>query len=83
MINILFFASLKEQLLVAGVEFAISEKLTVSQLIISLCQRENSDWEDILRAEDILVAVNQTVVDRGFLVSAGDEVAFFPPVTGG
>jgi molybdopterin synthase sulfur carrier subunit len=83
MINILFFASLKEQLMVAGVEFVTSEKMTVSQLITSLSQRENSDWEDILWAEGILVAVNQTVVERSFLVAAGDEVAFFPPVTGG
>jgi molybdopterin synthase sulfur carrier subunit len=83
MINILFFASLKEQLMVAGVEFVTSEKMTVSQLITSLSQKENSDWEDILCAEGILVAVNQTVVERSFLVAAGDEVAFFPPVTGG
>jgi len=29
------------------------------------------------------VAVNQTLVDTDHPVKAGDEVAFFPPVTGG
>jgi len=31
----------------------------------------------------ILVAVNQTVVNRSYTLSDGDEVAFFPPMTGG
>ena len=31
----------------------------------------------------LLVAVNQTVVDRSFKLSQDDEVAFFPPMTGG
>ena len=83
MIKILFFASLKEQLASEGLEFAISEKMTVSQLVIFLGNKETPDWAGILCAEDILVAVNQTVVDRDFMVAPGDEVAFFPPVTGG
>lgn len=83
MIKILFFASLKEQLLSEGLEFVTSDKMTVSQLIARLGQTENQKWEAILGAEDILVAVNQTVVDRSFVVAGGDEVAFFPPVTGG
>lgn len=32
---------------------------------------------------NVLVAINQEYVDRDHAVSDGDEVAFFPPVTGG
>jgi molybdopterin synthase sulfur carrier subunit len=31
----------------------------------------------------VLAAINQQMVDMGFTVEDGDEVAFFPPVTGG
>lgn len=33
--------------------------------------------------ENLLAAVNQTYVGRSHQVKDGDEVAFFPPVTGG
>ena len=32
---------------------------------------------------EILVAVNHTYVDMKYVLKHGDEVAFFPPVTGG
>jgi molybdopterin synthase sulfur carrier subunit len=31
----------------------------------------------------ILIAVNQTVVDKSQVLDPGDEIAFFPPMTGG
>ena len=33
--------------------------------------------------KDILIAVNHKYVDRDFKLNDGDEVAYFPPVTGG
>ena len=33
--------------------------------------------------ENILVAINMDYVERNHKVQDGDEVAFFPPVTGG
>ena len=33
--------------------------------------------------KDILVAVNHEYVDKDFKLNDGDEVAYFPPVTGG
>ena len=35
------------------------------------------------RAANVLIAVNMDYVDGQFEVKDGDEVAFFPPVTGG
>ena len=83
MIKILFFASLKEQLSVGMLDYSIDNQLTVSELIDELGEKENPAWRDVLCAEDILVAVNQTIVPRDFIVNPGNEVAFFPPVTGG
>jgi len=83
MIKILFFASLKERLAVNSLDFSASEPLTVADLIVALAEQQNATWRDILGEQDILVAVNQTIVPREFVVSPGNEVAFFPPVTGG
>jgi molybdopterin synthase sulfur carrier subunit len=33
--------------------------------------------------KDILIAVNHEYVDKDFKLNDGDEVAYFPPVTGG
>lgn len=44
-------------------------------------------WQQITgnteRPERVLVAVNQEYADFAHVVEDGDEVAFFPPVTGG
>jgi len=44
-------------------------------------------WDQVTQGEkflpNILSAVNQEYVDRAHTICDGDEVAFFPPVTGG
>ncbi len=83
MIKVLFFASLKEKLSLDALEFPLSESITVAQLIDELARREASISREVLSADDVLIAVDQTVVTSDFLVRPGSEVAFFPPVTGG
>lgn len=47
----------------------------------------NDVWKQankgIVRPNNILAAVNMEYVEFGMTVKDGDEVAFFPPVTGG
>jgi molybdopterin synthase sulfur carrier subunit len=40
-------------------------------------------WGDVLTEDNIIRAVNQSVVEEDAVLSDGDEVAYFPPVTGG
>ncbi|WP_242600842.1 MoaD/ThiS family protein, partial [Erwinia billingiae] len=40
-------------------------------------------WSLALESGKVLSAVNQTLVSPQHALKAGDEVAFFPPVTGG
>lgn len=82
MVKVLFFAQLKEQL--GCGEYAVSIDSTVSmnwlkQHLVS----ENPSWEGYFTNKKLLMAVNQEMVDSSALVKDGDEVAFFPPVTGG
>ncbi|PID99992.1 MAG: molybdopterin converting factor subunit 1 [Thiothrix nivea] len=76
MIKVLFFASLREQIGQNHLSVAWQEGLTPERL-----------WQKITKnstlPDHILVACNQTYCDRDTPLSEGDEVAFFPPVTGG
>ena len=75
-INIKFFASLREQ--VGQAEAEVSES-GVSTVI----EAWNSATQNMAMPENTLMAVNMDYVDASHAVKAGDEVAFFPPVTGG
>jgi sulfur-carrier protein len=67
---------------------SIREKIGKSEEVIDIsnisCAAEV--WDKVSREPmptNTLVAINQTYVDRNQPVKGGDEVAFFPPVTGG
>jgi molybdopterin synthase sulfur carrier subunit len=40
-------------------------------------------WLEFLASDKLLFSVNQTLVKASHAIQDGDEVAFFPPVTGG
>lgn len=82
MITILFFAQLKEQLGQDKLQLAVGGELTVEQVKQKLVEH-NPDWQSYLQNNKLLAAVNQDMVSETTIVKDGDEVAFFPPVTGG
>ncbi len=83
MIKIVLFANLRESLGISDVEISIEEVGRISDVIAQLSQIYGESWRETLTGEDILVAVNQNMVYDDHAVADGDEVAFFPPVTGG
>lgn len=84
MIRVLFFASLREQLECDQLALdAAVENLTVDSLISQLVIERGDLWAQALSQENLIAAVNQEVVSGETPVKDGDEVAFFPPVTGG
>ena len=82
MIKVLFFAQLREQLQCGELSVALQEQQTTTQLREYLIQQHPA-WGVFLQNENLLVAVNQTLIKTEQQLFAGDEVAFFPPVTGG
>ena len=84
MIKVLFFARLREQLETEMLEFESGPELPNIAAIIKLLKRRGAEWAEVLGDEQmVLMAVNQEVADAETAVKDGDEVAFFPPVTGG
>jgi molybdopterin synthase sulfur carrier subunit len=83
MINILFFARFREHLGVAHLSLPFAAGTTVAVLKQQLIEKQGDSWADVLNATNVVKAVNQQVVDDLHILEEGDEVAFFPPVTGG
>lgn len=75
-VTVKFFASLKEQLGCDGATVEIGEVATISDIWLQAAGGKPMP-------ENILSAINMEYVERNTTVSDGDEVAFFPPVTGG
>jgi molybdopterin synthase sulfur carrier subunit len=75
-IKVRYFASLKESVGRAEEELVVTDILTVAEVWAQANQ-------GIDKPSHILAAVNMEYVEFDHLVNDGDEVAFFPPVTGG
>jgi molybdopterin synthase sulfur carrier subunit len=83
MIRILYFASLRERVGLAEESLPADASLTVADLLERLRSR-GEPWASALAADvRIMAAVNQEIARPETPVADGDEVAFFPPVTGG
>jgi len=75
-ISIKFFASLREQLGREDCELEADSVQTVAEAWARAT-------DNAAMPANTLMALNMEYVDAGTSVSDGDEVAFFPPVTGG
>lgn len=84
MLSLVFFASVREQLGVGQVDREWDASLsTVAQLLVSLIKEKDEAWEQVLMRPNLLVAINQEMASLDAVIKDGDEIAFFPPVTGG
>ena len=75
-VKVKFFASLKEQMGCDGATVEIGEVATTADVWL-----QASGGKAL--PPNVLVAVNMEYTDQNHAVKSGDEVAFFPPVTGG
>lgn len=83
MIKVLFFAQVREQLDCERLDIEYDDSAsTVSELTQSLSER-GAHWRQVLAQDNLLTAVNHKVINSDITLIDGDEVAFYPPVTGG
>ncbi len=75
-VHVKYFASLREEIGRAEDSVSISGTATVEEIW-------HQTTGNLQRDNLVLVAVNQEYADFDHIVQDGDEVAFFPPVTGG
>jgi molybdopterin synthase sulfur carrier subunit len=84
MVTLLYFASLRERLGCSREQVALpAGSPTVASLLEQLRDRDPR-WSDAFApGQRWRVAVNREMADLATPVKPGDEIAFFPPVTGG
>lgn len=81
-IQLCFFAELRDQLGCDGEMLPCAEPTTVAA-VRSLLASRDSAWERLRDHGRYRAALNHQMADESASVRAGDELAFFPPVTGG
>ena len=82
--KLIYFAWVREKTGISEEDINLpSEVSTVSQLVEWLINRGDNYQSAFADLKVIKVAVNQDFVSFDTSIKDGDEVAFFPPVTGG
>ena len=82
MIKVKFFAVLRERLGTSEMALEPTGINTVEDIIAALKKQSDKHQKELERYQ-LLCAVNQDMLPMSTRVKAGDEVALFPPVTGG
>lgn len=84
MITIHYFASVREAMARDREQIELpSSVTTVAELVLHLSQQDARFARLAGGDNPLLVAVNQTIATPSQSLAADDEVAFFPPMTGG
>ena len=84
MIKILYFASLREQLGTGSEELELTPELNDMNTLATFLSSRGERWTQVFgNDQTVMMAVNQEAAKGDAPIADGDEVAFFPPVTGG
>jgi molybdopterin synthase sulfur carrier subunit len=84
MITVLYFARLREALGTGSEQVALPQDVRDLAGLRAVLAARGGAWAQELAGNKALrAAVNQTMASGDTRVADGDEIAFFPPVTGG
>ncbi|MBK1873990.1 MULTISPECIES: molybdopterin converting factor subunit 1 [Marinobacter] len=81
-LTVRFFARLREELGTEQLTLPAEKNQTAGDLLAVLASR-GGPWAQLQGNQPVMIAINQAMAKPAAAVKAGDEVAFFPPVTGG
>jgi molybdopterin converting factor subunit 1 len=82
-ITLLYFAWVRERIGAARATMVLAEPLTLGELVEQLRREGPGHAEALEDMTRLRGAINQEFVGWDAWVRPGDEVALFPPVTGG
>ncbi len=81
--KILYFAGLRERLGVGCEELELPAGVSDVAGLLAFLSARGGQWAALATVRNLRYAVNQEMARPDSPLAAGDEVAFFPPVTGG
>jgi molybdopterin synthase sulfur carrier subunit len=83
-VRVLYLARLREAFGRAEEELALPDGVRDVAALAEFLRRRGAPWAtELAGGKGVRVAVNQDMAQPGTLIRGGDEIAFFPPVTGG
>jgi len=83
-VKVLFFAALREQLGRPSEELELPPNINTIGALREHLRARGGAWSSAFAPNRaVRAAVNQDMAQSAASIKAGDEVAFFPPVTGG
>ena len=83
-VRVLYFASIREALGRDAEDLELPAGVATIAALRSHLRTRGGAWADALAEGKLLrAAVNQDMAQPASGIKAGDEIAFFPPVTGG
>jgi molybdopterin synthase sulfur carrier subunit len=83
-VTLLYFANLRESLACSREQLALPASTSTVSALIDQLRARGERWSDAFApGKNFRVAVNQRMADVATPLRPGDEIAFFPPVTGG
>jgi molybdopterin synthase sulfur carrier subunit len=83
-IKLLYFAKLREVLGIDREEIDIKSDIKTLAELITFLKLRGHQWQTIFdKSPSIRMAINQELVEINHAINANDEIAFFPPITGG
>ena len=84
MITVLYFARLREALGIGSEQLALPAEIRDLEGLRAMLVARGGAWErELAPSKPVRAAVNQAMAHGDSAIADGDEVAFFPPVTGG
>lgn len=82
-VKVLFFAGLREAIGQSSECIDLPAGVATVGTLRDLLAARGEPWTALVTSKNLRYAVNQAMVSAEAAVVEGDEVAFFPPVTGG
>ena len=83
MIRLRYFASLRETLGIADEQLELPANIRDVTDLVRWLRERGGHWDSALTDRQLHVAINQVIAGPDSTIKDGDEVAWFPPVTGG
>ncbi|MEP4546620.1 MAG: MoaD/ThiS family protein [Saccharospirillum sp.] len=80
-VQVKFFARLREELGVSSLNIP-AEVVPDLDALLDWLVKAHPQWQPALQGK-LMTAVNQSMTSSNVALQPGDEVALFPPVTGG
>ena len=83
-IKVLYFARIKEAVNYSTEEIVLPNGVITVTALKNYLSARGEVWANLFNGNQVVrAAINHVLVDNLATIKAGDEVAFFPPVTGG